>query len=365
MTSKWRNGDFADLPAQSAEDSQFSSPDELITFARAYFASDFPNSERVDCPVKGTMSGLVRSGKVPDEGLRSHMFGCSECFQEHQNALVAYRAETKEAAPAESHSWWNSLRSGFLRKPIPLFAGALSLVLLAFVGTYVWLEYRTAPKQIVAKRDSAPVVAPLENPSNNNLPSANMGAAPSPMRPVERVTPQTFPKHTNQPRAPVRRPAARPSTEDERIVMLINLRDYDVTRGGGKITVSQFDPRSLPPPEGRATLSFDPRPTARDVGPSGKQPDIKFSRTRTRLFLTLPEGSSKGFYTVIVVGASGHTWDRSNARSADGKTLTATLDMQRLPPQEYTLRISREGEPPIDVPIVVIAEKTVSPTNKP
>lgn len=319
MTSKSRNGSFDGSPHQSAQDSQFSSCDELITFAQAYFASDFPNPEGLGCPIKSTLTSLVRSGKAPDNRLRSHIFGCSECFGQYQNALAAYRAEMKAVAGAiQLDSWWNKLFAANLLRPISVFVGAFSLVLLAFVGVYVWREYRTAREQIVLKRDSAPVVAPSVNPSTNNLPSPTVETSPSPLRPVEQSASPAFPKQTNQQTVPVRLPRVRSSTDGELIVMSIDLRNYAVTRGGavigGQITV---------PP------------------------------ARTRVILTLPEGSGEGFYAVSVVDASGNTLETRNVSSTDGKTLMATLNMQRLTPEKYGLRISREGEPPIDVPILV------------
>ena len=255
------------------------------------------------------MSGLVRSGKVPDDGLRSHMFGCSECFQEHHNALVAYRADTKEAAAAESDSWWNKFFAGLFRRPVPLFAGALSLVLLAFVGTYVWREYRAARKQTVVKQE-----APPADGAAKNQPAASL-----------------LVRNRNSNDIPPERSGAPPSPERSVIAIYVDLEKYSVTRGV-----------------------------------EGGGSEIKLSRRRTRLLLKLPEGSAKDSYTVSIVGANGNTLDRDYPRSPDGETLIATLDIQNLAPQKYSLRIARqigEGEPPISVPIVVTAE-TISPAKE-
>ena len=88
MASESRNGDSADFPAQPVKDSSFSSPDEIITFARAI---SLPTPQTLKELIAGQRHDVwsLRPGKVPDDGLRSHMFGCSECFQEHHNALVA------------------------------------------------------------------------------------------------------------------------------------------------------------------------------------------------------------------------------------------------------------------------------------
>jgi hypothetical protein len=332
MKDKSENQPSSEAAANLAAASAFASPDDLVEFASSYFASDFPNPGRLDCPPSDTLSALVHSGQLPDQKLRAHLFGCSECFKEYRSALAAYSAEMKEVASAESDSWWSRLLAGVSLRPIPVFAGVLSLVLLAFVGAYVWRVYRTAPDQVFARQDSAPVVAGSEGPSNNNLPSAELGASPSPLGSVQPITPQPVPKQTdNQRQGPVLPPVPRPSTDDALIAMAIALDGYSVTRGG--------------------------------AAASGGE--IKFSPARTRLLLTLSEGAAKGLYSVSLVGASGDTLYSRNVRSADGKTLTTTLDMRGLTPQKFSLRISREGEPPINVPIVVTAAKTVSPVKKP
>lgn len=326
MGTHTHNGDFADPQHQSSQDSQFLSPEELITFAQGYFVSDFPNSERLDCPVKGKLSSLVLSSTVPDDHLRSHIFGCSECFREYHEALAANRAEAKQVVPAEINSWWKTLLAGISRQPVPVFAGAFSLVLLVLGGAYVWRTYLTAPAEIVARRDSAPVPGQSERPANNNLLAANSGESPSPLSAVEPATAQTTEQQTSQQRKPLLRPAERTSTEDELLAMSIDLGNYTLTRGG-----------------------------------AGNGRDVKVPRARTRLLLTLPEGSARGFYTVSVIGVPGNARVVNRAHSADGKTVGTTLDMKGLTPQKYTLRIYHEGEPPIDVPIMVTAEKTASP----
>lgn len=334
MASKSSDRSLDEPQRQSAQDSKFSSSDELITFAQGYFASDFPNPERLDCPIKGMLPDRVRSGKAPDSRLRSHMFGCSECFGEYQNALTVYRAETTTAEfNAQLDSWWTKFLQTLAPNPVRVFAGALSLILLTFVVGYVWLENRTKRQQTVARRDSASVRAPSEDPSTKDLPDANIGKVSSPEVPSQRINPPAFPKQANQQKVPVRRPKVRPSEKNELIAMFINLGDYQVTRdwlrGGGSDAASLY------------TLS------ERGGG------EIKFSRARIRLMISLPEGSREGFYTVSIVGASGDSMDTINGRSNDGKTLTVRLNLQGLAPKKYELRISREGEPPIGVPMVV------------
>ena len=284
------------------------------------------------------------------------MFGCSECFGQYQNALATYRAETKAVAVSGIDSWWKKLFAADLLRPIPIFAGAFSLVLLFFIGAYVWREYRAAPEQLVLKPDSAPVVEPSANPSNNPH-ATTAGPSPSPTRPVERSASLAFPQETNRRKAPVRRPRPRPSRAENLIVMSVDLRDYAMTRGGtvggDQITVSPARMRMLLTlPEGGGT-GYSPRVAS-----------------RPGMLMTLPKGGGNELYTVSIVDASGDTLETRNVFSTDGKTLAATLNMQRLKPQKYGLRVSRKGEPPIDIPIVIKSplevanERTVPPRGR-
>jgi hypothetical protein len=304
MTSKSRDESFDGPTHQSAPDSQFSSPNELITFAQGYFASDFPNPEGLDCPIKGTLSGFVRSGKAPDNRLRSHLFGCSECFGQYRNALAAYREDTKEMATAAypPNQWWTKIIAAPPLRPVPIFICALLLILLGSVGLVLVEHYsfRGSHKKDLLARP------------------ATEGASPSPVMTADRSSPEPSPKQASQQNAPVSHPRMRPPTRDELIAMSIDLRDYTMTRGGAV---------------------------------SGGE--IKLSLRRTRLMLKLPEGSARGLYALTVANESGSTLETRKVTSTDGKTLTATLNLQRLAPGNYGLRISREGEPPIDVPILV------------
>lgn len=210
-------------------------------------------------------------------------------------------------------------------KPLPLLASAFSLILLVFGGIYIWREYRAAaPEPVVAKQGAAPVDEAPENNSKENPPVAPE-VAPTGETPGEETKPGRPAEPTNRQTAPVQPSPRRPSNQDELIAetnLRVDLEDYAVTRGGAA---------------------------------GGKE--IKLTGSRLHLILTLPEGSGKGVYNVSVVDESGSSLATSSARSTDGKTLTATLSIQKLPPQKYSLRISREGESPVNVPVVISAGK--------
>lgn len=323
MASKSHNGNFDEQPRQpSAGGAPLSSPEEITALAQTYFATDFPNSERLGCPTTATLRSLVRADELPDDLLRAHMFGCSECFQEYRAALEARRS----AAPLPNVSWLSRLKATLTGQRTPVFAGALSLVLLCFIGAYVWQKLRAVPAPIVAHNDAASANTSQDASSTD----ARASVTPGSVTEAERQTEQ--PAHvapTNQKPVSPQRP--RPTDQPPRDLIAMNtvkvdLEDYTALRGGA------------------------------DTG-GGQAQTIKLSRTRTRLLLTLPEGSLEGLYDVSIVDASGNSLATAKARSADGQTIAATLDLQKLPVQKYRLRISREGEAPGYYPIILETQK--------
>lgn len=296
----------------------FQSADELVGFAREYFVNDFPNPERRDCD-PGRLKAAIFSGAPPGTDLRAHLFSCSECFREYRSALEAYRAERRQAVViARTGSWWSRLRNSLLLRPLPILAGAVSLLLLIFAGAYLWQRYQTRPSPALARQESEPENSPAENPPTDSPPPA---PSPSATAQAAQAEPGESPGANGRQTEVVRRP--RPSNQGDLIatsVVRIDLEDYAATRGG-----------------------------------AGGSIEIGLTLSRVRLVLALPEGSAPGMYSVSIVDASGAALVTSRARSGDGKTLTATLDVRRLAPQKYGLRVSRAGEPPVDVPVVISA----------
>lgn len=325
MKDKSENRTSTEAAAKGAAASPFATTDELVGFASGYFASDFPNPERLDCPPSAALAAYVRSGRLPDAELRAHLFGCSECFREYRSALAESSIETTPVTAPKSISWWREVLESVWSRPLPAFACALSLMLLVVGGIYVWREYHGPANQFVVSQPSAPATVKSEPPSIKDLPSAKAGGSPSGPEPADRVEVQ--PKENPAQQRP---PVQRDSSAGELIAMSIDLGERQLTRGeahGGS--------------------------------------EVKFSNAYTRLSLTLPEGSPRGLYTVTITDVASSTRVRRRAYSADGKTLATNLDMRALAAQKYVLRITHEGEPPIDVPIVVTATKTASPIKKP
>lgn len=312
----------------------FESLDDLHRFAEDYFASDFPNPERSDCPPAETLSSFVRSGELPAEELRAHLFGCSECFGQYQKAIAAYRKQT-EAAAARTKTWREKLSAAFPRAPLPIFASAFSLLLLILAGVYFWRAHNAGPDRGVANRQySAPAVDSTQDfgkqsnrvqtprPSPMPVPSVEQSAIGRPPKSASPQTLSTAPSRTREQRQGELLAQVVPGT------FRVDLDEYAVTRSGGSTML------------------------------------LKLPRLRTRLLLTLPEGSRAGPYTVSIVGASENPLVSAKGQSEDGKTLAVILNMQVLVSQRYRLRVARTGEPPDDYSVFISDERVPLPVKK-
>ena len=67
------------------------STEEFVSFAREYFAGDFPNPERKGCPPRTDLEASIQSRQLPDDALRQHLFGCSQCFSLYQQLRETQR----------------------------------------------------------------------------------------------------------------------------------------------------------------------------------------------------------------------------------------------------------------------------------
>lgn len=296
--------------------------EELIALARRHFARDFPNAGRDGCLPEEVLRSCVLQGRPPDKALRSHMFGCSECFRVYSVALAGLGRETQpEQWEAPWWAVWAGHRS-FGRAYV--LAGLAALMLTAGAGTYLWRRQQQAGEQLASGRapqvDSARVLPPQEarpQPSD---------AAPTPPDNVADTPPRQA-----TPREPRRMGQAAPHpAEDTSPALLarasIDLAQYAVTRGAGNVTSLKV---------------------------------IKLPRLRTMLTLTLPEGSRPGRYMLGIVDGLGKLLVRaSKAVSRDGKTLGAVMDFRKLVLKTYRLRVTDPAGFVQDYDIVVEEVKT-------
>jgi hypothetical protein len=336
MEPSTENENLRDDAGHVPRGSGFESADELNSFAQTYFASDFSNSERKDCPATETLDSLIRTGKLPGDELRAHLFGCSECFSAYQSALAAHRAEMRASSTASStarrESWFDRLAASLKRHPLPAFASAFVLLLISLAGIYLWQAYKSAPAQeyVARKSDPHPTIDSTPDSPNQRAvePPSQIASSPSPA--LEQPSPFPTPKSASQQKPSLKTPRPREQKHDEMLAMAavspykLDLNDYAVTR---------------------------------DV--DGQRP-IRLLRSRRAIFLTLPEGSLAGSYTVSILDTNGAPLASTKARSSDGKSLRVILDMQHLASPNYRLRIARGGEPPDDYP-VSIDDETKAP----
>jgi hypothetical protein len=109
--------------------------DDLALFAQEYFSADFPNPSRVDCPPADEIERLIKTGRMPPDTLRSHLLGCSNCFNFYRTKLMA---RDDNEVPAES--FW-SFMLALVRRRSLAFAGASLLILLLVGGGWYYFRH--------------------------------------------------------------------------------------------------------------------------------------------------------------------------------------------------------------------------------
>lgn len=269
-------------------------PDQLIAHAAHHHATGFPNPERCGCPPPGQLTAQIWRGQLPDPSLRQHLFACSECFQEYRTQLAAYQAA--QPAPA---TWWQAWRAGWRIKSALALA---SLLLVSIGGWFVWQATRVAPATQIAVQTN-----------------------PSPL--------------------PTREAASLLSEE--------KLQSYETNK--------QAAPRSEQPQAVGAAATAPLMIRAIDLNEYGALRDVNVSDTaektirlpaqRLRLQLTLPEGSTKGMYTLRLLDTVGRLVSRGTARSQTGRTLAVPLDLRRVQADSYRLQLTHGEEAPNFYPV--------------
>jgi hypothetical protein len=287
-------------------DELFIDPDEVVTFAQAYYATEFPNDGRSGCPPGETLRATARSGIPPDGRLRSHLFGCSECFRSYRSARMS---QCTQSVTAESP--WHRLNAVLARpRPLPVMmaVGVCGVVLFGAIGaTFLWLlsKYHPAlavnyPLQVEVIQSQLPQVTT----DDHRTAAVVKRIAPQPGRTtVARKVQPRLPKET----------ARIPRTSSALPVVEINLKEDNLLRDGDETEVRQHI--------------------------------IILSPKRQRLRLRMPRGSAAGRYTVRIVDAFGKP-RLSTAANSDGRTLAVDLDLRGLNAKTYRLCLARDGEAP-------------------
>ncbi|MFN0112907.1 MAG: hypothetical protein ACKVZH_28945 [Blastocatellia bacterium] len=270
-------------------------PNELIQFARNHFGANFSNPDRSDCPDRAKLDSLARSGHLPDDDLRTHLFGCSECFQQYRAALAESRQPSQAIPEASWLEKFNATIAELLR-PKLAWAGATTAILIGFA---IWSAWNAEPI-------SPPVAMPETLQAQSPTPSS-VESKPTPI--VETAINANASKTV-------------PSASANDAVVFSDLNQYVAMRS--------------------AANAASPAPQAITLRPE-----------RTRLKLTLPEGSLAGNYTVKLLDQSGKTIASKAAVSRDGKKLIVILNLKNVGLKNYTLSLQRQGEWAEAYPVIV------------
>ena len=301
--------------------------EELASLARRYYAARFPNPHRLGCPPPGEINKVVMSRQAPDEALREHLFECSECFGEYRNALAQCRPATDESAWGKRLVLiFASKRSTTALAPVILILSSLSLI---FIGILILQNIAPKAGQMASSAPSdsraggtgeatwnpaAVAIATIPTPIDNGRATAGSGKLLG-----------------------ISAPAA--ETID------VDLDNYQVFRR------SQME-RLTPASEETSGRENAKSPVEPDEASPGEKV-ITLPATRVSLVLRLPETGVPGKYTVSLINAFGQPLLSNSAFSPDGAKLQVTLDLRRVSPKMYRLRLWRNGEAPAFYDVII------------
>lgn len=296
---------------------------ELASLARRYYAICFPNPQRVGCPPPGEIIKVVSGRRIPDQALREHLFECSECFGEYRQALAQCRPAPDEVA-------WRKRLASIIASRHSAAATAMVVLILSslFIDRLIW-------------RMVAPEAGQLARSTPSDARAGGAGE-PAPDQTVAIAKP------------PVEQWAVGGAWKSSSILkpggpgaetIDVDLENYQVLR------------RSL---RGRSTAVSE-KPSGRDGAKTTGEKDeappgekiISLPATRVNLVLRLPETGVPGKYNVSLINAFGRPLLSNSAFSPDGDKLQVTLDLRRVPPKKYRLRLWRNGEAPAFYDVII------------
>jgi hypothetical protein len=307
--------------------------DELASIARQYYATRFPNPQRIGCPPPGKIIKVVSRRRVPDQALREHLFECSECFGEYRQALAQCRQ-----APVKI-TWWERLVQIVSSNLSATAIAAVILILssLVLIDRLIWrrpaLDAGNEPVAGSIPSNAKTVGAGEPSPSQTAIPLIAANEKPQ-------IEGRAMDKALRS--SSILKPrGAGAETID------VDLDNYLVFRrgAGGKSTAVNEE---SPGKEGAKP------PGAPDEAPP-EEKIISLPSTRASLVLRLPETAAPGKYNVSLINAFGRALLTNSAFSPDGAKLRVTLDLRRVPRKKYRLRLWRNGEAPAFYDVIVNA----------
>jgi hypothetical protein len=259
-------------------------PEKLILAAQKHFATGFPNERRVGCPAPGVIQA-ARYDQIPGDEIRAHLFRCSECFNEYHAAMRdRYKQAASNTGAADRRKKLMDLSP---RWRLPMLAGATALLLLA-AGLSIWRRQQAGSPQLSQNRPQRAPMASAGNPLTPRPPAQPLGQRAGQTANSGRVKPRL--------------------ADSLAINLDLNRRSAlgDSNRGG----------------------------SLRDSGTK-----IKLPPRRALLKLRLRKGSGAGLYQISIVDPNSNPLVKTSARSFDGRSLKALLDLRRASQMAHRLRI--------------------------
>jgi hypothetical protein len=262
--------------------SDLNDPEKLILVAQKHFVTGFPNERRVGCPAPAVIQS-ARYDQIPGDEIRAHLFRCSECFNEYRTAIQDHHQRTASNTAAADRR--TNLMSLPPRWRLPMLAGATALLLLA-AGLSIWRRQQTESPQSSQIRPQLAPVASAENPL-------------TPRRPTQ--------------------PA-------------------EQTANSGRVKPRLADSLAI-------NLDLNQRSALGDSNRGGSLSEagtkIKLPPRRALLKLRLRKGSEAGHYQISIIDPNSNPLVKTSARSRDGSSLEAVLDLRRASQMAHRLRIER------------------------
>ncbi len=271
---------------------QYANTEKLIAAAQRYFANDFPNPQRLGCPVPGMLQAIVRAERLPDDAFQQHLSRCSECFNEYRAEVQVWRQE--KGLDADAGIGWRAVLNAFWNWRIPLSVTVTTLLLLA-AGIVFW-------------RVSAPQANPIRP---QHVPQASVVVESSQPKPSGEAIPPTHEITPQQSKA------------DERLLAVrIDLNNHLALgaqqRTGGEAAAPIFLPRAF-----------------------------------VRLNLRLPREYEPGRYRVSLLDDNLISLASGQSVTTGGNYLVVRLDLRHLSGQFYRLSLTQKDEAPYFYKVVL------------
>ncbi len=298
--------------------------EELASLARRYYTTCFPNPQRLCCPPPGEIIKVVSGRRVPDQALREHMFECSECFGEYRQALAQCRPAIDEVA-------WRKRLASIIASRRLVAAMALVVLILSspfFIDRLIWRK--PAPEAGQIARLTPPDARAGDTGESAPNQTVAIAKPPGEGRSVGGAWKSSS----------ILRPGG-PGAE----AIDVDLDNYQVLR-------RSLRERSTAVSKEQSGGEGSQTPGERDEASPGEN-TIALPATRANLVLRLPETGAPGKYNVSLINAFGRPLLSNSAFSLDGDKLQVTLDLRRVPPKKYRLRLWRNGEAPAFYDVII------------